>query len=150
MRPADAPRPRPTDPPSRQALADCRRRLRSAVAILAHATVVLRETVEARDRAVAELVAADRAQDAFVVAAAHELNTPLTAVKGHAQLLRRQARRGALDPRRLDAGLAEIDAAADKLAAQLAALVAEVAGDPLGGGPGAASEPDGRGPRAGG
>jgi signal transduction histidine kinase len=60
------------------------------------------------------------------VAAAHELNTPLTAVKGHAQLMRRRAAAGRLDPRDLDAGLAEIDAAADKLAAQLTALVTEV------------------------
>ena len=148
MRPADAPRPSPIGPPSRAALADCRRRLRAVVAVLARTTFVLREEVAARDRAIAELVAADRAQDAFVVAAAHELNTPLTAVKGHAQLLRRRLRAGEIDPRRLDAGLAEIDAAADKLAAQLAALVAEAAGDPLDGGPGSASGPDGRGPRA--
>ncbi|CAA9583068.1 MAG: hypothetical protein AVDCRST_MAG59-5060, partial [uncultured Thermomicrobiales bacterium] len=83
-----------------------------------------------RDRAIAELRAADRAQDTFVVAAAHELNTPLTAVKGHTQLLRRRASAGNLDAHGLDRGLAEIDAAADKLAAQLAALVAEVEASP--------------------
>jgi signal transduction histidine kinase len=113
-------------PPSNRALAECRQRLRAAVQILSRATIVLRETVEARDRAIAELQAADRAQDTFIVAAAHELNTPLTAVKGHAQLMRRRAAAGRLDPRDLDAGLAEIDAAADKLAAQLTALVTEV------------------------
>ncbi|CAA9561213.1 MAG: hypothetical protein AVDCRST_MAG59-2604 [uncultured Thermomicrobiales bacterium] len=117
-------------PPSNRALAECRHRLRAAVEILSRATSVLRETVEARDRAIAELRAADRAQDTFVVAAAHELNTPLTAVKGHAQLLRRRASAGNLDTHGLDRGLAEIDDAADKLAAQLAALVAEVEASP--------------------
>ena len=117
--------------PSNRALAECRLRLRAAVEILSRATLVLRETVEARDRAIVELQAADRAQDNFIVAAAHELNTPLTAVKGHAQLLRRRAAAGRLDARDLDAGLAEIDAAADKLAVQLTALVAEVDVSPL-------------------
>lgn len=114
--------------PSNRALAECRYRLRAAVAILSQTSLALRETVAARDRAIAELRAADRAQDRFVVAAAHELNTPLTAVKGHAQLLRRRALAGRLEAAELAAGLAEIDAAADKLADQLAALVAEVDG----------------------
>jgi signal transduction histidine kinase len=114
------------------ALAACRGRLRAAVAILSRANFALEEAVEARDHAIAELRAADRAQDAFVVAAAHELKTPLTAIKGHGQLLRRQARAGTLDPARLDAGLAAIDAAAGLLAADLDALIAEVGAAPPG------------------
>lgn len=125
---------RPVEPtrttPSRVALATCRYRLRSAVAILSDAVLVARAAVEARDRAIAEIHAADRAQDAFVVAAAHELKTPLTAIKGHGQLLHLHARAGTLDPQRLDAGLAEIDRAAGLLAAQLDALIAEVEAAP--------------------
>ncbi|MBA3413906.1 MAG: hypothetical protein H0U10_01605 [Chloroflexia bacterium] len=116
--------------PSRVALATCRHRLRAAVAILSGAVVVARDAVATRDRAIAELQAADRAQDAFVVAAAHELKTPLTAIKGHGQLLRLQARGGTLGPARLDEGLAEIDRAAGILAAQLDALIAEVEAEP--------------------
>ena len=118
---------RPTrSAPSQRALASCRERLRAAVAILAQATIVLRETVEARERALVELRAAERDQDAFVVAAVHELKTPLTALKGQGQLLRRHADRGRLDDARLRAGLAQIDAAADKLAAALDALAIEI------------------------
>ena len=112
--------------PSWRALASCRRRLHAAVAILAQATAVLRDTVEARDRALAELRAAEREQDEFVVAAVHELKTPLTAIKGQAQLLRRQADRRGLDEGRLAAGLAQIETGADKLAAALDALVVEI------------------------
>ena len=113
--------------PSQRALAACRGRLRAAVAILAHATHALRDAVEARDRALIELREAERAQDVFVVAAVHELKTPLTAIVGRSQLLRRQARRGpGLDPDRLAAGLEDIDASAMKLAAALDALIAEV------------------------
>ena len=112
--------------PSQRALASCRERLRAAVAILARATVVLRESVEARDRAIAELREAERDQDAFVVAAVHELKTPLTAIKGQGQLLRRHADRGRLDDARLRAALEQIDAGADKLAAALDALIVEI------------------------
>ena len=116
--------PRPA--PSQRALAACRRRLQAAIAILASATIVLRETVEARDRALTELRGAEHEQDVFVVAAVHELKTPLTAIKGQAQLLQRQAREHRLEPDRLQAGLAEIDAGADKLAAALDALIVEI------------------------
>lgn len=112
---------------SSRALAACRLRLHAAVATLLEATVALRQTVDARDRALDELRAAERAQDAFVVTAVHELKTPLTAIKGQAQLLRRHAaRRPAVDQARLLAGLAQIEAGADKLAAELDALIVEV------------------------
>ena len=113
--------------PSQRALASCRERLRAAIAILSQATIVLRETVEARDRAIAALQEAERAQDVFVVAAVHELKTPLTAISGRAQLLRRQARRGAaLDGDRLEAGLVAIEASAVTLAAALDGLIVEI------------------------
>ena len=118
--------PPPSQTPSGRALASCRERLRAAVAILTEATIVLRETVEARDRALAELRKAEHDQDVFVVAAVHELKTPLTAIKGQGQLLRRHADRGRLDDARLRAGLAEIDLAADRLAAALDALAVEI------------------------
>ena len=118
--------PPPSPTPSGRALASCRERLRAAVSILAQATIILRETVDAQDRALAELRAAERDQDVFVVAAVHELKTPLTAIKGQGQLLRRHADRGRLDEARLRVGLAEIDAAADRLAAALDALAVEI------------------------
>lgn len=116
---------------SRPALVSCRERLRAAIAILTQTNFALHETIDARDRAVAELRAADRAQDAFVIAAAHDFKTPLTAIKGHGQLLRRHARAQTLDPARLDAGLAQIDDAANVLAAALDDLIAEVKADSL-------------------
>ena len=116
----------PPTTPSGRALASCRERLRAAVAILAQATIVLRETIEVRDRALTELRQAERDQDIFVVAAVHDLKTPLTAIKGQGQLLRRHADRGRLDDARLRAGLAEIDGAADRLAAALDALAVEI------------------------
>ena len=116
----------PSPTPSGRALASCRERLRAAVAILAQATIVLRETVEARDRALTELRAAERDQDVFVVAAVHELKTPLTAIKGQGQLLRRHADRGRLDDARLRGALEQIDAGADTLAAALDALIVEI------------------------
>lgn len=125
---------------SQRALAACRARLRAAIAVLSRANLVLGEAVAARDHAIAELRAADRAQDAFVVAAAHELKSPLTAIKGQGQLLRRHVRSGTLDPARLDAGLAAINAAADAQAAALDALIAEVEASPL--------EPEGEPPSA--
>ena len=110
-----------------RALAACRERLHAAVALLAEANTTLRGTVAARDRALLELQAAERAQDAFVVAAVHELKTPLTAVKGRAQLLQRRARGvPELDAAQLAAGLVAIEAAADMLGVALDALIAEV------------------------
>gem|GEM_PF-3973870 len=110
-----------------RALAACRDRLHSAVTLLAGANIALRGTVEARDRVLGELREAERAQDAFVIAAVHELKTPLTAVKGRAQLLRMRCGRGAgvtMDQVRSD--LLEIESAANTLAAALDDLIDEV------------------------
>ena len=87
----------------------------------------MRGTVQDRDRVLGELREAERAQDAFVIAAVHELKTPLTAVKGRAQLLRMRCGRGAgvtMDQVRSD--LLEIESAANTLAAALDDLIDEV------------------------
>jgi len=110
-----------------RALVTCRERLHSAIALLAAANTALRGTVAARDQALAELRAAERDQDAFVVAAVHELKTPLTAVKGRAQLLRHRAQRGTgLDQAQLLAGLRLIESEAGRLTATLDDLIDEV------------------------
>ena len=133
--PHPTPPDRPLGPPTNdlpattggRALATCRERLHRAITLLATANAALRGTVAARDQALAELRAAERDQDAFVVAAVHELKTPLTTVKGQAQLLRSRAGRGAgLDQAGLVAGLLEIEAAADRLNAALDDLIEEV------------------------
>lgn len=101
--------------------------MHAAVTILVEASVVLHETDKARDRALHERRAVERAQDAFVVTAVHELKTPLTAIKGQAQLLHRHVGRNAgMDHDRLLDGLAQIEAAANKLATELDALIVEV------------------------
>ncbi|HVX30733.1 MAG TPA: ATP-binding protein [Nitrolancea sp.] len=70
-----------------------------------------------------QTVDALQSRDAFLSSAAHDLKTPMTAVKGTAQILRRQAgRQGWRDAERLLHGLADIDAAVTKMAAQIDAL----------------------------
>jgi excisionase family DNA binding protein len=65
-----------------------------------------------------------RTRDEFLSAAAHDLKTPLTSVKGMAQLLRRQAGRAATPgSERLVEGLARIDATATKMGQQLDELL---------------------------
>ena len=119
-------RPGPGPTESLRALARCRRRMRHAVALLTHTTLVLREAVADRDRALAAVRAAEAEQDAFVVAAVNELRNPLAAVKGQAQLLGRQAAEGRLDDAQLALRLARIDQGVARLAEALDALVAEV------------------------
>ncbi len=55
------------------------------------------------------------ARDEFLSMAAHELRTPITSVKGYAQLLLRSAERNALAPERTAEFLHAIDDAADRL-----------------------------------
>ncbi|HET7036121.1 MAG TPA: ATP-binding protein, partial [Thermomicrobiaceae bacterium] len=60
------------------------------------------------------------ARDAFLAAAAHDLKSPLTTVKGLSQLLRRRVSgSGELDTARLLSGLATIDAGVTTVAAQI-------------------------------
>ena len=102
------------DVPSRSAAASqaSRRHLGAALTILAAMDVAA--PVLARDAALAELRDAIRDQDDFLHAAAHDLRNPLTAIRGHVQLLQRRARRTGtpeFDPSRFDDGLAGIDLA---------------------------------------
>lgn len=61
---------------------------------------------------------AEAERAAFVDAAAHDLRTPLTAIRGQAQLMRRRLRAGRTeDPTMLEGGLAGIEAAANRMAA---------------------------------
>ncbi len=61
---------------------------------------------------------AEEERASFVDAAAHDLRTPLTAIRGQAQLLRRRLRTGRIDdPAALEGGLAGIEAAANRMAA---------------------------------
>ena len=73
--------------------------------------------VTEREEALAAAEAAVRARDVFLSIAAHELRTPITALKGSAQLLVRQQERGTLDPARLTRTLGVLNGAADRLAA---------------------------------
>ena len=68
----------------------------------------------------------------FLVAVAHDLRTPLTAIKGSAQLLLRQANRpGGIPPERLAAGLAGLDTSATRMS-RLVDHLLDVAHDPAG------------------
>ncbi|HET8629925.1 MAG TPA: GAF domain-containing sensor histidine kinase [Thermomicrobiales bacterium] len=68
---------------------------------------------------------AARARDAFLATVSHDLKSPLSTVKGSAQLLRRQAARGDAPDlaRRVDDGAARIEATADKMAALIDELL---------------------------
>ncbi|MBI4493702.1 MAG: PAS domain S-box protein [Chloroflexi bacterium] len=71
-----------------------------------------------------QLQQALRSRDEFLASAAHDLKTPLTAIKGYAQLLQRQAAR--LDTpqvARLLDGLAKVDAITNKMRALIDELV---------------------------
>ena len=67
-------------------------------------------------RARREIEAALRARDEFLSVAAHELKTPVTSIKGGAQLLARIMDRGILDETRLRRHVATITESADRLA----------------------------------
>lgn len=65
-----------------------------------------------------------RARDEFLSVAAHELKTPITTVRGSAQLLVRQLdRRGELDPVRVRRGFERIDQQSGKLALLISQLL---------------------------
>jgi PAS domain S-box-containing protein len=70
-----------------------------------------------------EAEAAVRAQDEFLSVAAHELRTPVAAVKVTAQLAERTMARGRLEPERMAAHLQRIGNAADRLAALIEDLL---------------------------
>jgi signal transduction histidine kinase/CheY-like chemotaxis protein len=63
-----------------------------------------------------ELQRAIRSRDVFLSVAAHELKTPLTSLRGFAQLLAKQLERtGTIDPERMRRALRNIDMQSDKL-----------------------------------
>lgn len=62
-----------------------------------------------------EVRQAVRTRDEFLSSAAHDLRTPLTSIKGTAQLLRRRAMRGAADLDQLVSALATIDTTATRM-----------------------------------
>jgi PAS domain S-box-containing protein len=72
---------------------------------------------ESERAARAEAEAAVRVQDEFLSIAAHELRTPVSAVKATAQLANRSIERGSLDPARVTRHLNSISRAADRLGA---------------------------------
>jgi signal transduction histidine kinase/DNA-binding response OmpR family regulator len=79
------------------------------------AIVVTQDISEIRDL--------DRAREEFLASAAHDLQNPLTGIKGHAQLLRRQLyRRGATDTEWIVPSLQQIENAA----AHMSGLVADL------------------------
>jgi PAS domain S-box-containing protein len=75
-----------------------------------------RERLLAGERAArAEAEAANRAKDEFLSIAAHELLTPVTALKGQTQTLQRAAAREQVTPERLARVLVSLNASADRL-----------------------------------
>jgi signal transduction histidine kinase/CheY-like chemotaxis protein len=78
-------------------------------------------TSQVRARSVAE--SAVRARDEFLSIAAHELRTPVTGIKGAAQLALRSQQRGTLDSHRLVSTLETIDHAASRLASLIGDLL---------------------------
>lgn len=97
---------------------------RAAPAPLAHVAPLAPELVEANERLVLaglrqeeladQLAAALAFRARFIAITAHELKSPLTAIKGYTQLLLRQAQRGGDE--RLRRSLGRIDASADRMA----------------------------------
>jgi len=68
------------------------------------------------DERIAALEVLDRIKDEFIATASHDLKSPLTSIKGYAQLLLRQLNRPAPDLHLLEQGLTEIDAQAGAIA----------------------------------
>jgi signal transduction histidine kinase len=94
----------------------------------------LRETVEERDRALADLQQALRTRDEFLASASHDLKNPLASIKATAQLLERRLDRPPLDLDRLREGLQRVDAIATRgagLVEELLDLARMQMGSPL-------------------
>lgn len=77
---------------------------------------------ERQARAVAQAALEDR--DAFIASVAHDLKSPLTAVRGHAELLRRKAQRSlSPDAAWLTEGLTRVERATDQMTSMVGELV---------------------------
>jgi two-component system, OmpR family, sensor kinase len=86
---------------------------------------LLKMTQDITERRRAELAEeAVRVRDNFVSVAAHELKTPLSNLRGHAQRLKRLLERDdAIDVRRLRQGLTAVDRATERLALLVAQML---------------------------
>ena len=78
-------------------------------------TAELLEANEQLRREIAERKRAEEARDEFLSVAAHELKTPLTSLRGFAQLLARPPGEGSLEAERLGPALRAIDQQSEKL-----------------------------------
>lgn len=86
-----------------------------------------REREALRNQVLTDLIAAVQRRDDVLSRASHDLKTPLTTVKGQAQLLQRFLRAiDGPDVERVRASLAEIDAAATVAAARIDRLTEEM------------------------
>ncbi|HVE78999.1 MAG TPA: PAS domain-containing protein, partial [Gemmatimonadaceae bacterium] len=94
-------------PEDQALLAEVRRRANTA---LENARLLAAER-QARAEAQEALAARDR----FISIASHELRTPVTTIKGHAQMVLRAHTRGRLEDSRLREALENVNAAADRL-----------------------------------
>ena len=100
-------RAREASPEDQALLAEVRRRANTA---LENARLF---AAERQARAEAQDALASR--DQFISIASHELRTPVTTIKGHAQMILRANARGRLDDVRLRESLENVNAAADRL-----------------------------------
>ena len=119
----------------RRSLETAHQDLQSAAASLlaAHEALLaahdgLRQTAAARDRALADLAVVHRDRETFLATIAHDLKTPLTLIRGHAQLLAGRARinglaREPVPHARLEAGLGSIDANVSQMTGMLDELL---------------------------
>lgn len=126
--------------PSLPRVADAARPVAGAALLVAGAGVIAarialrrrgarRAEEAARDRAFAELLSTIRERDDALSRASHDLRTPLTTLKGQAQLLQRFLRAvDGPDAERLRAGLLAIDAAATAAAVRIDRLADESEG----------------------
>lgn len=97
-----------------------------AAAMSALAELDAASPLAGRDFALRELAQAVREQDAFLHAAAHDLRNPLTALRGHAQLIGRRARDAGpdgIDAARVGRSAAAIEAAAARTAVMIDGLL---------------------------
>jgi signal transduction histidine kinase len=90
-------------------------RLRT-IALLQQKASSLEAEVEERKRIEEQLDRSIRLGDEFLAAVSHDLKTPLTVLKGQAQILQRRAARGALDEQTILAGLEQIESKSSMMA----------------------------------